>query len=267
MKISGTFEAPRTHREARDFFDRIADDYARRSRGRLYNTSSLSFRRRQEIVIDLLRTIPSGGITLDYGMGPAVFGATCASHGLRYIGIDFSAAMVDLARAANIPDSEYYAGDLDVLDRFEGSVDTVLLIGVLDYFAEPIAALRRLSRCVRRDGRIILSFRNHRSVPRALWALSRQAWRALRAPERPQTAFEAGFQQNSFVPARDLIPVLEEEGFSRFEIRYLDCSPIFFNVPLDPKTWNAWKRADEILSRPQLSLMCASGVVMASGKR
>ena len=258
---------PASHTEAQKFFDRIAEDYRTRSQGQVYNVSSVSFSRRQDVVNSLLALTPSGGTVLDYGMGPAVFGPPAAKRGLRYIGIDISQMMIDLAREQNLPNAEYHLGDLSILEKFQGGADSVLLIGLIDYLEDPAAGLRALARCVKPGGRIILSFRNHRSLPRVLRNACKAAYRMVKNESHAHgTAFAAPVLERSFVPARDLIPVLREEGFRTFTTRYLDCSPVFWNMRLPAPVWKIWKKADAIFSRSFLSGFCASGVLMASAK-
>ena len=72
--------------------------------------------------------------------------------------------------------------------------------------------------------------------------------------------------ENSFVPRRDLEPILRAEGFREVTVDYLDASPIFFNVPVPRALWHALGVVDRWLSRPGLSFLCASGVLMASKK-
>jgi SAM-dependent methyltransferase len=259
---------PDPHSEARVFFDRIADDYRRRSETAVYNVSSLSFRRRQDVVSGCLAEVPTGGTVLDYGMGPAVFGPPSVERGLRYIGVDISPKMIELARAMGLPGAEFHEGDLAVLEKFRETADAVLLIGLIDYLADPADGLRKLARCVKPGGRIILSFRNHFSLPRLLRNASKAAWRAIKgrggAPET--TAFEAPVLENSFSPGRDLIPVLRGEGFRKFEVRYLDCSPVFFNLPLGKPLWEFGRRFDAAVASPLTAPLCASGVLIGSDK-
>jgi SAM-dependent methyltransferase len=260
--------APNSHTEAEKFFDKIAEDYRARSEGEVYNVSSLSFARRQQVVSELLSLTPVNGTVLDYGMGPAVFGPPCVSRGLRYIGIDISQRMIDLATEMNLPRAEYHRGDLSVLEQFHGVADTMLLIGLIDYLEHPSEGLRALARCVKPGGRIILSFRNHRSVPRVLRNGCKAIYRAFRPESREAgTAFAAPVLERSFVPQRDLIPTLREEGFQEFKLRYLDASPIFWKMPLPKSLWHAWKRVDATLSHSFLSGLCASGVLMAFAKK
>jgi SAM-dependent methyltransferase len=260
--------APTSHTEAQKFFDQIADDYRRRSEGQVYNVSSLSFSRRQEVVTSLLNLTPEGGTVLDYGMGPAVFGPPAAKRGCRYIGLDISQKMIDLAKLQNIPGAEYHLGDLELLAKFPAAADSVLLIGLIDYLEHPADGLRALARTVKPGGRIILSFRNRRSLPRLLRDVCKAAWRMVKKETHEQgTAFTAPVLERSFVPGRDFIPVLREEGFTEFEVRYLDASPVFWKMPLPKWLWHLWRKLDEIFARPLLSFFCASGVLMASAKR
>jgi SAM-dependent methyltransferase len=257
---------PESHVEARRFFDDIAEDYKRRSEALVYNVSSLSFRRRQDIVSRLVAQTPAGGTVLDYGMGPAVFGPAAVGCGLRYIGIDISPRMVEIARKINLTGAELLVGDMESLEQFHRTADTVLLIGLIDYLEDPEDGLRKLSACVKDDGRLIMSFRNRHSVPTLVRTWSKCVWNGLhRAKSRPVagTAFSAPVLENSFVPGRDLIPLLTHEGFNSFRIEYLDCSPVLFNFPLPGFLWELLRRVDGVLACSALSFLCASGVLVA----
>jgi SAM-dependent methyltransferase len=259
---------PESHAQAEKFFDQIAEDYRKRSEGQVWNVSSLSFARRQELVTRLLNLTPEGGTLLDYGMGPAVFGPPAVARKLRYVGIDISQRMIDLAVAMNLPNAEYHLGDLAMLERFKNAADTVLLIGLIDYLEDPAAGLRALARTVKPGGRIILSFRNHRSIPRVLRNGAKALYRAVKGERKgADTAFAAPVLERSFVPARDFVPLLRAEGFTEFSTDYLDASPVFWKMPLPRWLWHAWKKADAVFSRRWLSFLCASGVLMASGKK
>jgi SAM-dependent methyltransferase len=259
---------PKSHAEAQKFFDQIAEDYKARSEGQVYNVSSLSFSRRQEVVTSLLAQTPAGGTVLDYGMGPAVFGPPAVARGLKYIGIDISQKMIDLAKEMNLPNAEYHLGDLETLKQFKNTADTILLIGLIDYLEDPAEGLRELARTVKPGGRLIVSFRNHRSFPRLLRNACKAAYRAVKQESHePGTAFQAPVLERSFVPQRDFMPVLREEGFQEFEVRYLDASPIFWKMPLPKPLWHLWKKMDALVARPALSGLCASGILMASAKK
>jgi SAM-dependent methyltransferase len=260
---------PEAHTEAQKFFDHIADDYTARSRREVFNVSSLSFARRQETVIRRLAETPRGGTVLDYGMGAAVFGPASVERGLHYVGLDISPRMIELAKAMNLPGAEYHLGDLELLKNFTATADTVLLIGLIDYLDDPAAGLRALASTVKPGGRLIMSFRNHRSLPRWLRNTSKEIWRALKGRGRSDvdtTAFSAPVLENSFVPQRDFFPVLRESGFREFTVDYLDAAPVFWNMPLPESVWHLWKQADAAVSSPATSFLCASGLLTASAK-
>jgi SAM-dependent methyltransferase len=257
-----------SHFEAQKFFDKIAENYTARSKTAVYNLSSLSFRRRQDMVIRRLLETPAGGTVLDYGMGPAVFGPPATSNGLRYLGLDISPRMVQLAQDMNLPNSEYHVGDLDLLKKFTTSADTVLLIGLIDYLEDPATGLKELAKCVKPNGRLIMSFRNRRSIPRILRDFAKEIWRSAKTMQKEaDTAFAAPVLENSFAPHRDLIPLLKAAGFEHVKVDYLDCSPIFFNLALPRSLWELGRKFDAMLSCRTLSFMCASGVLVASNKR
>jgi SAM-dependent methyltransferase len=259
---------PESHTQAEKFFDQIAEDYRKRSEGQVWNVSSLSFARRQELVTKLLNLTPEGGTLLDYGMGPAVFGPPAVARKLRYVGLDISQKMIDLAVAMKLPNSEFHQGDLSLLEKFQGAADTVLLIGLIDYLEHPEEGLKALAKAVKPGGRIILSFRNHRSFPRLLRNGAKAAYRAVKGEKAgAETAFAAPVLERSFVPGRDFIPLLREAGFTEFKTHYLDSSPIFWKMPLPKWLWHVWKKGDAVFSQPWLSFLCASGVLMASGKK
>jgi SAM-dependent methyltransferase len=184
------------------------------------------------------------------------------------VGIDISQKMVDLAKAMNLPNAEYHLGDLSVLERFPAAADTVLLIGLIDYLEHPEAGLKALASCVKPGGRIILSFRNHRSIPRVLRNGAKAAYRAIRGERKgADTAFAAPVLERSFVPGRDFVPLLRAAGFTEFSVNYLDASPVFWKMPLPKWLWHFWKKMDAVFARRWLSFLCASGVLMASGKK
>ncbi len=259
---------PESHAQAEKFFDQIADDYRKRSEGQVWNVSSLSFSRRQDEVTKLVNLTPEGGTLLDYGMGPGVFGPAAAARKLRYIGVDISQKMIDLAKAMSIPNSEYHQGDLSVLEQFKGVADTVILIGLIDYLEHPAEGLKALAACVKPGGRIVVSFRNHYSFPRVFRNAAKAAYRMVKGEKKgATTAFEAPVLERSFVPGRDFVPLLREAGFTEFEVNYLDASPIFWKMPLWKWLWHTWKTMDKIFSQRWLSFLCASGVIMASKKK
>jgi len=256
---------PQAHREASKLFDEIADDYSARAGGQVCNTSSLSFARRQEIVEGMMAGMGANGVVLDFGMGPAVFAPAVVGSGCRYVGVDISPAMVEKARALNLPNCTFLQGDLETVARYRGEVDLVLMIGLIDYLSDPSMGLRKLAECVRPGGCLVLSFRNRMSLPVLLRGIARRLWRMVRRGRNTEkTAFAASVLENTFRPWVDLVPVLRAAGFSECEVRYLDCSPLFFRIPLTPLLWRLGRSLDRHLAGRATAWMCASGVLKAS---
>lgn len=256
-----------SHENARILFDTTADYYQKRAENKIFNVSSLIFQRRIDAVNDFLGRIRPGGTVLDYGMGPAVFGPPATARGLKYIGIDISAEMVERGKAMNLPNSEFHVGDLETLSAYADKMDGVLAIGLIDYLEHPEPGIAALAKCVRPGGQIILSFRNKFSFPRWIRDVSKEAYRLVgRARPDDRRAFFAPVHEKSFSFGLDLQPQLERLGFHRFDVSYLNCSPLFFNFPLPVSLWKAWYAADRRIASKYTRLMCSSGVMVAERK-
>ncbi len=254
-----------SHQDARALFDATVDDYARRAERGVHNFSSLIFQRRIDIVDRFLDSVPRDGAVLDFGMGPAVFGPACVARGLRYTGIDISPEMVAHAKTMKLPGAELLVGDLESLASCRGSKDAVMAIGLLDYLEHPGAGIQALAACVKPGGLIALSFRNRRSVPRALRDLSKRAWRALSGSkiDNHGRAFFSDVHEHSFDFQHDLQPELARCGFGHFRVEYFNCSPFFSNFPLPKNLWERWRAVDALVAGPRTSMLCSGGVLVA----
>lgn len=253
-----------SHANAQAFFDDTADDYQRRSDARVHNFSSMVFQRRFDTVASVLGGVPPGSVVLDYGMGPAVYGPACVARQLRYLGIDISPVMVERARELQLPGASYAVGDLDSLAGHREGADAVLAIGLLDYLEDPIRGLDALAACVRPSGQLILSFRNRHSLPRLLRDGLKVVWRwivpaALRPAGR---AFCSPIHERSFDWHRDLMPTLRRLGFEAVDVRFFNCSPIFWNFPLPRWMWKVWRAADARLASPRTRALCSGGILV-----
>jgi SAM-dependent methyltransferase len=253
-----------SHTNARVLFDKTADDYQQRSERGTYNFSSLIFQRRIDIVKEFIDRMPPLDNVLDYGMGPAVFGPACVARGIHYIGLDISPEMVNRGRAMHLPNSEFVIGDLESLGPYRHRMDGVLAIGLLDYLEEPMSGIEVLADCVKPNGYIVLSFRNRWSVPRILRDISKAIVRRFRRSRPDDTrAFLANVHERPFDFRKELRPKLASLGFDFIEVRYFNCSPVFFNFPLPERLWRRWYRWDRRWSRPAARGMCSGGVLIA----
>jgi len=104
---------------------------------------------RYRLTIEAL-TDARGKKYLDIGCGSGRYAVNLARLGADVVGIDFSAAMLDLAR--KYADAEeivgrtrFIEGDMDAwMDSTEEHFDAVYAMGVFDYLDDPVGTLRRM---------------------------------------------------------------------------------------------------------------------------
>lgn len=105
--------------------------------------------------------IPPGLRVLDLACNTGrLLAALKPAHG---VGVDFSPAMVDIARR-NHPEFVYHALDIEdpaALERLEGPFDVVVLSDGIGYLDDVEETLRRLHRLCTPDTRIVVSHYNH----------------------------------------------------------------------------------------------------------
>jgi ubiquinone/menaquinone biosynthesis C-methylase UbiE len=105
----------------------------------------------------LLRTCPAGGLVLDAACGTGQYFSLVAEAGLRVVGADQSAGMLDQARARGIALETLHVG-LQELD-FSGRFDAAMTIDAMENVAPedwPVV-LANLHRAVRPGGHIYLT--------------------------------------------------------------------------------------------------------------
>ena len=152
----------RDERGARDYFERCAcnfdhlyDDYGKGPIARFIDT-----RLRAEMRIRFEKTFEAleplrGRSMFDAGCGGGRYAIPAAEAGAsKVLGIDFSAAMVNLARkkaaAASLSDvCRFEIADLLTFPVADKSFDYAIAIGFFDYQKDPVAALRALARVAR----------------------------------------------------------------------------------------------------------------------
>jgi SAM-dependent methyltransferase len=261
--MTTTDRSPESHAAAREYFDETADTYAAHADARTSDLTSLIFARRKQTVLELLDDSGVQGTLLDFGMGPGVFAAEVVDRGFHFVGVDISPEMVERAEALGIPHTTYAVGDLDELERFRGTADAVIAIGLIDYLEDTEAGLRRLTDCLRPGGVLIVSFRNAEALNTGLRAVAKRIWRRFfgRSRWRAQTAFVAPVHEKPFTPRR-LFAILGGFGMVEPVVRYHSANPIlFFNVPLKRGLWSRWLRFDRRVSGRVPRLLCDAGVL------
>jgi ArsR family transcriptional regulator len=105
----------------------------------------------------LLALLPPGWAVADLGCGTGALAAALAPHVRRVVGVDQSAAMLRAARrrSRGIGNVELRRGALESLPLDDEAFDAALMVLVLTYLPEPMAALREAARVLRPGGRLV----------------------------------------------------------------------------------------------------------------
>jgi SAM-dependent methyltransferase len=119
------------------------------------------FRRRQ-LAVETVRSYGNPSV-LDVGCGSGRIGEFVLDAGAsRYVGVDFSAPMIDLARARLSPRFAPDKIDLIVDDfltaALDGRFDVILAVGLFDYLPEPHRFARKMFELTAPGGCVVGSF-------------------------------------------------------------------------------------------------------------
>lgn len=109
----------------------------------------------QSIVHALLANLPVG-VALDAACGTGRHAAHLASLGHQVIGVDVTAAMLDIARA-KVPEADLRQGRLEDLPLDDNSVDIVTCALALTHVPDLQPVLREFARVLRPGGTAVLS--------------------------------------------------------------------------------------------------------------
>ena len=107
----------------------------------------------RERQVDLLAPQPGWRIA-DVGCGPGAFAAALCARGAAVTAIDSARAMLDAVAARGLG-CELVQADALALPLEDGSHDAACLVQVLEYVADPVAALREAARVVRSGGVVL----------------------------------------------------------------------------------------------------------------
>jgi ubiquinone/menaquinone biosynthesis C-methylase UbiE len=109
-------------------------------------------------LVGLLALLDGGWTVGDLGCGTGRVSEVVAPFVQRVIAVDSSAAMLAAARGrlGSVANVEVRAGELEHLPLADGELDAALLSLVLNYVAEPDAALAEAARVLRPGGRLVV---------------------------------------------------------------------------------------------------------------
>jgi SAM-dependent methyltransferase len=118
----------------------------------------------------------NGRLLLDVGCGAATKLVGPARRGWRVVGVDVSADSITAARR-NVPEGEFFVGDLSSARIQDSTCDVVRLDNVLEHINEPVPLLAECRRLLRPRGLLLLYVPNGDSLSmRALKRNSISSW-------------------------------------------------------------------------------------------
>lgn len=100
--------------------------------------------------------VTEGSPALDLCTGHGVVAAALSARGARVTGLDFSTAMIDLARAA-VPNARFVQGDATAMTFPDQTFDAVTIGFGVPHFPDPAKGLAEAARVLRPGGRLAFS--------------------------------------------------------------------------------------------------------------
>jgi ubiquinone/menaquinone biosynthesis C-methylase UbiE len=157
--------------------------------------------------------VGAGMRVLDLACGPGLVASRAAEHGALPVGLDFSSAMIALARADH-PDVRFEEGDAEALPFIDGSFDAVVANFGVHHVPDPVRALAEAHRVLRPGGRVAFT----------TWAAPAEniAWRFLFDAIEAHGDLEAADTPppgGSLRSPEELLRVLNAAGFTETEAR------------------------------------------------
>ena len=123
-----------------------------RAAGRYVDSFATATRQFIPGLLDAAR-VTAGGSVLDVACGPGFVTAGAAARGAVATGVDFSAAMLKLARSLH-PGIEFQEADAEALPNPDGTFDSVVSNFGIHHVPRPIVALQQAHRVLRPGGAI-----------------------------------------------------------------------------------------------------------------
>jgi ubiquinone/menaquinone biosynthesis C-methylase UbiE len=153
---------------------------------------------------------------LDVCCGPGLVARAAAARGAIAAGVDFSSAMLALARAAQ-PHIEFSQGDAEALPHADECFDAVVANFGVHHVPHPTAALAQMRRVLAPGGRVAFTTwpRPDRNVPWRLLFDAIRAHGALDAAKTPPSGGTINSEENCCA-------ALAEAGFHEIGVRLIE---------------------------------------------
>jgi len=158
--------------------------------------------------------VRAGARVLDVASGPGYAAAAAAQRGAQVTALDFSGAMVEMARSQN-PGIEFREGDAGALPFADGSFDAVVMNFGMLHLAQPERAVSEALRVLRPGGRYAFT----------VWAKPEEAvgfgiiLDAVRKHGNPDVPLPPGPPIFRFSDASECDNVLKIAGFRNVDVR------------------------------------------------
>jgi SAM-dependent methyltransferase len=158
--------------------------------------------------------VRAGARVLDVASGPGYVAAVAAQRGARVTALDFSDAMVEMARTQN-PGIEFREGDAAALSFADGAFDSVVMNFGMLHLARPERAVSEALRVLRPGGRYAFT----------VWAKPEEAvgfgiiLDAVRKHGNPDVPLPSGPPFFRFSDASECDNVLKVAGFRNVDVR------------------------------------------------
>jgi SAM-dependent methyltransferase len=153
----------------------------------------------------------TGMKVLDLCCGHGNVTAALVAKGAEVIGLDFSVAMLEMARAA-VPGAEFVEGDAMDLPFEDATFDAVTIGFGMPHVPDPKKVIGEARRVLRNGGRLAFSVWCGPEVDTALGYV----FGAIAAHGAPDIALPPGPGANDYADPKIACPTLEAEGFSDF---------------------------------------------------
>jgi SAM-dependent methyltransferase len=163
-------------------------------------------------VPELVRQVgaSAGMQVLDLCCGPGIVTAGLDAAGANVTGLDFSPAMLDLARQA-VPGAEFVEGDAMNLAYHDNSFDAVTIgFGIL-HVPDPISVLDEVHRVLRSGGRLSFSVWHGPTIPSVLGDL----FQVIGQHGDPSVQLPPGPGLHDYADPEIVVPALTTAGFSQ----------------------------------------------------